>query len=361
MGFGYRSGIGEFIYALVTCHPDISYAVVHCAQNSVYPAKIHYHTIKHILKYLCLTKDDGLHYWRTSPNDCLPATDPPSINSTGHDLLLDGCPIHDALNLHGFVDSDWATCPKTHCSFTGVCIHLAGGTSAYKSKIQPTVAQLSTEAEFIGISDFGRLILFKRSVLWDVGVSHAAASILYEDNNACIAMVMVQKPILRMCHMDIKFHALVEWVKHDVLCLECIDTSLNMGNHFTKQLGHTLFHNHVNYILGKYHLHTAPSLPGSGPPSTNHSCQSLLLLRQTYPPLLQNYPANLLQLPHIYVLLGLTFLAPHFGGNRDFFRFRIFSLFIVYVKVYLTFFIPCVAQATSVFLRLVGGVLDIDT
>jgi hypothetical protein len=79
----------------------------------------------------------------------------------------------------------------------------------------------------------------------------AAASILYEDNNACIAMAMVQKPTPRMRHMDTKFHALVEWVDHDLLCLERIDTSLNIADHFTKQLGRTLFHRHVDYILGK--------------------------------------------------------------------------------------------------------------
>jgi hypothetical protein len=28
MGFGSQSGIGEHIYMMVTCHPDISYAVV---------------------------------------------------------------------------------------------------------------------------------------------------------------------------------------------------------------------------------------------------------------------------------------------------------------------------------------------
>jgi hypothetical protein len=255
MGFGYQSGIGELINALVTCCPDISSAVVRCAQNSVCPAENHYHAIKHILKYLYLTKDDSQHYWHTSPNDCLPATDPLSINSTGHNLLLDGRPIHDALNLHGFVDSDWATCPKTHCSFTGVCVCLSGGTIAYKSKIQPTVAQSSTEAEFMGASDFGQLILFIRSVLWDIGVPQAAASILYEDNNACIAMAMAQKPTPRMRHMDIKFHAPVKWVKRDLFCLECINTSLNMTNHFTKQLGHTLFHRHINYLLvgqGRY-------------------------------------------------------------------------------------------------------------
>jgi hypothetical protein len=75
-------------------------------------------------------------------------------------LLLDGCPIHDVMDLHGYVDSDWATCPKTHWSFTGVCVRLAGGTIAYKSKLQLTVAQSSAEAEFMGASDFGRVLLF---------------------------------------------------------------------------------------------------------------------------------------------------------------------------------------------------------
>ncbi len=59
----------------------------------------------------------------------------------------------------GYVDSDWATCPKTRRSMTGVCIRLAGGTIAWKTKLQPTFAQSSTEAEFMWASDFGRIML----------------------------------------------------------------------------------------------------------------------------------------------------------------------------------------------------------
>ena len=55
-------------------------------------------------------------------------------------------PTHDALDLHGYVDSDWATCPWTCRSLTGVCLRLAGGTVAYKTKLQPTIAQSLTEA-----------------------------------------------------------------------------------------------------------------------------------------------------------------------------------------------------------------------
>jgi hypothetical protein len=82
MGFGYCSGIGELIYAMVTCPPDISYTVVHSAQSSVCPTEIHYHVVKHILKYLYLTMDDGLHYWRSTHNNSLFPANLPRINST---------------------------------------------------------------------------------------------------------------------------------------------------------------------------------------------------------------------------------------------------------------------------------------
>ncbi len=111
--------------------------------------------MKHILKYLYLTEDDGIHYWRSTPNEALPEAELPRINSSENDLLLDGHPIHDAMELHGFVDLDWATCPITRQSFTGVCVRLNGRTIAYKSKLQSTVAQSSTEAKFMGASDFG--------------------------------------------------------------------------------------------------------------------------------------------------------------------------------------------------------------
>ncbi len=64
-------------------------------------------------------------------------------------------------------------------------------------------------------------------------------------------MAMAQKPIPWTRHMDIKYHALVEWVKRDLLKLERINTTLNLADHFTKQLGTVLFHCHVEYILGK--------------------------------------------------------------------------------------------------------------
>ena len=55
-GFGYRNGVGEAIWAMVTCRPDISTAVVKCAQNSACPHEVHYKGVKHLLKYLWCTR-----------------------------------------------------------------------------------------------------------------------------------------------------------------------------------------------------------------------------------------------------------------------------------------------------------------
>ena len=255
MQIAYRSGVGELIYALVTCRPDISHAVVRCAQNCICPHEVHYHAVKHVLKFLFLTKSEGLYFWRETPNDNLPDTPPPVLSSTAHDLLMDGRPQHSSTSLHGYVDSDWATCPKTRRSMTGVCISLAGGTIAYKTKLQATVAQSSTEAEFMGASDFGKMMLYIRSILWDLGIPQHSASFLYEDNDACTAMAMAQKPTPRARHMDIKFYALCQWVERDLIKLERIDTTVNMADHFTKSLSPVLFRRHTDYIMGRVPPH----------------------------------------------------------------------------------------------------------
>ena len=146
--------------------------------------------------------------WHTKPRLELKEGPLPMVHSNKSDLLLDKFPEHDATTLHVYADSDWATCVKTRRSFGGTVIRLAGGTIAYKSKFQPTVAGSSTEAEFMAAYDTGKMILFVRSVLWDLGIPQEAATVLYEDNDACTAMGNAQKPTPRTRHMDIKYFSI---------------------------------------------------------------------------------------------------------------------------------------------------------
>lgn len=83
-----------------------------------------------------------------------------------------------------------------------------------------------------------------------MGVPQHAALVLHEDNDACTAMAMAQKPTPQTRHMDIKYQVICEWVEQDLLHLKRIDTSINLADLFTKYLGTTLFYRHTDYVLG---------------------------------------------------------------------------------------------------------------
>jgi hypothetical protein len=180
----------------------------------------------------------------------LPEGPLPPIHSNKQDLLLDDQPEHDAAVAVAYANSDWATCIKTCHSFGGLCIRLAGGTIAYKTQFQPTVAGSSTEAEYMSAYFTGKMILFVSSILWDLDIPQEAATLLYKDNNACTDMANAQKPTPRTRHMDIKYFLLSEWVENDLMWLERIDMSINLADHFTKSLQPPLFHRHADFILG---------------------------------------------------------------------------------------------------------------
>ncbi|KAL7474253.1 hypothetical protein ACHAW6_000235 [Cyclotella cf. meneghiniana] len=57
------------------------------------------------------------------------------------------------------------------------------------------------------------MILFIRSIPWDLGIPQQAATVVYEDNDECTAMANAQKPTTRTQHMDFRYFALAEWVK----------------------------------------------------------------------------------------------------------------------------------------------------
>ena len=145
---------------MTTCRPDIAFTSVKLSQSNSAPSEHHYHGLKHAIWYLYTTRNDGIYFWRTQPRKELPQGPLPIVNSNHKDLLLDNQPQPNATTAVAYCDSDWATCVKTRRSFSGICIQLAGGTIAYKTKFQPTVALSSTEAEFMAACNVGRMCLF---------------------------------------------------------------------------------------------------------------------------------------------------------------------------------------------------------
>jgi hypothetical protein len=67
MNLSYHSGVGELIWAMTTCCPDLAYVSVKLSQANSCPHKHHYHGLCHALKYMYMTRDDGLYFWHTTP------------------------------------------------------------------------------------------------------------------------------------------------------------------------------------------------------------------------------------------------------------------------------------------------------
>ena len=99
MQIGYRSGVGELIWAMTTCRPDLAFASVKLSQSNSCPHELHYHALKHALKFLYNSKDDGIYFWCTAPRMELPESPLPLIASNKQDILLDGHPQFDATTI----------------------------------------------------------------------------------------------------------------------------------------------------------------------------------------------------------------------------------------------------------------------
>jgi deoxyuridine 5'-triphosphate nucleotidohydrolase len=246
MGIKFRKVMGEIMYPMIKCRPDISPHAIMLSQFMANPAEIHYIALKDLLTYVVATPYYGIHYWRSTPHPDLPAVPLPMLHSDNQLIRQ-----HTNENqLHGYVDSDWGTNTPRRNSLTGMVIMYAGGAIGYKTKFQTVIAHSSTEAEFVAACDTAKLILFYRSLMEDVGIPQTDATVLYEDNSGALLMANAQQPTRRTRHMEIKHFALLDWVEQDLLILQHVPTSQNVADAMTKPLEKTLFYRHFDTYMG---------------------------------------------------------------------------------------------------------------
>ena len=70
---------------MTTCRPDLSYASVKLSQANSCPHELHFHGLKHALKFLYNSCDDGLYFWCTGPRVELLEGPIPPVHSNKQD------------------------------------------------------------------------------------------------------------------------------------------------------------------------------------------------------------------------------------------------------------------------------------
>ena len=258
MKFSYRQALGEALYAMVTCRPDISVAISKLSQYANNPAEVHYVALKNVFRYLRSTKSDGIYYWRKQilKSSLLKQGILPTMYSDTKECkeieshMKNNDQEHNS-HLIGYVDSDWAGDVSHRRSITGIAIFYGGAVIAYKSKFQRTVALSSTEAEFSAACEAGKIILYLRTILEELGLEQEKATVLYEDNQGALLMANASQPTRRTRHVDTAKFALLDWVSRDLLELTYTVTTMNNSDGMTKPLGRILFYKHFDRIMGR--------------------------------------------------------------------------------------------------------------
>jgi hypothetical protein len=205
----YRSLVGSLMYAAMVTRPDIAYAVQALARHLNAPGPEHWVAAKRVLRYLRGTRDLGIKY---------------GPDGSSHVVL------------HGYADADWAGDPYTRRSTTGYVFMISGGCVSWMSKLQPTVALSSAEAEYMAVCAAVQEAIHMRSLLRDLGCQQDQPTIIFEDNQGCIALSENPVHHKRTKHIEIRYHFTRERVESGEVVLKYVATEHQLADMLTKAL-----------------------------------------------------------------------------------------------------------------------------
>jgi len=217
----YRSLVGSLMYALLT-RPDVSTPVSMLARFMSAPLKIHMDSALRVLGYLRSTIDLCLHYHPSS-------TPSPQLKC--------------------YVDSDWAADAATRRSRYGYAIYLGSALLCWRSKLHSAITLSTAEAEYVAASETAKEILWLRQLLTEIGFSQRAATVMFEDNAACIRMATNHGVSSRNKHLEVKMHFIRDLVNTKTIKLVKIGTKEQRADIFTKNLPRLAFEKHRSSLL----------------------------------------------------------------------------------------------------------------
>jgi hypothetical protein len=211
----YQRLIGSLMYVQIGTRPDIAFAVSRLAQYAANPSPQHYKLAQYVLGYLVGTKEmcirfDGVHG--------------------------DG--------LHGYSDSSLGDQADDRHSTSGYVFLLAGGAISWSSRKQKTVAQNTTEAEYMAMTDAANQAAWYQSFLEELGYLVDQPIPLHGDNKGAIDLALNPVTGRRSKHIEIKHHAIREYVERSTIALVRTPTAEMLADGFTKPLARALLSKH---------------------------------------------------------------------------------------------------------------------
>jgi hypothetical protein len=135
------------------------------------------------------------------------------------------------------MDADWVGNVLDRRLTSGFMFSLGSGAISWSSTKQPTVALLSTKAEYRGATIVACEVVWLQKLLSDLGQSMDALVVIYCDNINSI--LLANNPVYhaRTKHIEVHYHFIKEKVLTKEIDLIHVSTEDQVADIFTKALG----------------------------------------------------------------------------------------------------------------------------
>ncbi|KAK8523031.1 hypothetical protein V6N12_073742 [Hibiscus sabdariffa] len=221
----YASAIGSIMYAMICTRPDLSYTLSMTSRYQANPSEGHWTAVKNILKYLRRTKDVFLVYGG-----------------------------EEKLRIMGYTDASFQTDKDDSRSQSGFVFCLNGGAVSWKSSKQDTVANSTTEVEYIAASEAAKEAVWIKKFIIELEVIPSIVDVvdLYCDNNGAIAQAKEPRSHQRSKHILRCFHLIREIIDREDVEICKVHTDDNIADPLTKPLAQQKDDRHTESLGVRY-------------------------------------------------------------------------------------------------------------
>lgn len=209
----YRELIGCLTYATLTTRPDLCASTNYFSRFQSNYTHEHFVQAKRVLRYIKGTTDLKMRL----------------VKDKTAEMLI------------GFADADWAGDKNDSKSTSGYVFKLFGNIVSWASRKQCTVAQSSTEAEYVALGDAINEAEWIKQLMIELGFVFAKPIKIYEDNQSCIKVAQEPREHKRMKHVAVKYDFIRDTIKSGSIQLEYVCTSEQTADIMTKGLEKSQF------------------------------------------------------------------------------------------------------------------------
>lgn len=206
----YQKIVGQLQYLGATTRPDIAQAASVLARFNQHPTKVHWNAIRGTLKYLNSSRELVMTYKGTDEN------------------------TEDHIQITAYSDADYASNSDNRRSRTGFAIIVLGSLVSWQSKLQTTIANSTTEAEYQAACSAIKESLWIRNLIKQMLQPKTITVTILMDNQSALRLMKNPQSVTQAKHIDVQHHFIRERAMREEIELRYCSTENMWADYLTK-------------------------------------------------------------------------------------------------------------------------------